>query len=179
MNRYLTYFIGPESVLTILSLAVFWFCARHNAGEGRDVAIMEKLVVLLPFIVVPIVFATVLVPGAKTWWWLGRAVLFTFAMLMICSYRVIEGFGTGAKGQDAAFIVVIMFGSVAIALATSVAGAMILAELKPAFADWFRARKVLGSLAVLASSLPIGFTLALIVTCGFSLFAVAYSGLKR
>src|SRR5262245_30843854 len=116
MNRQLTYLFGPETVLAVLTAAIFWFCARHNSGEGRDVNIMEQLVVMLPLFVVPLVFATVLVPGAKNWWWLGRAIVFTYIMLGICAGRIITGFGTGAKWQDAAFILVILFGSISIAL---------------------------------------------------------------
>jgi hypothetical protein len=179
MNRQLTYFIGPETTLAILSAAVFWICARHNSGECRDIAIMEKLVMSLPFLVVPIVFATLFVPGAKTWWWLGRTIPLTFLMLMICSGRIISGFGSGAKGQDAAFIMVIIFGTIAVSLAASVAAAMILSETRPAFADWFRGRKILGSFLTLLSAVPIGAVLGIIVTVGVAIFAAAYSGLKR
>jgi hypothetical protein len=179
MNRNLTYFIGPEVVLTALSVGVYWFCARHNSGEGKDILLMEKLVMLLPFIVTPVVFATVFVPGGKSWWWLGRAIVLTFIMLFICGGRAIVGFGTGAKGQDAAFILIIMFGSIAIGLATAIAGTLILMETKPAFAEWFRARRLLGSILALVSSVPIGFALGVIVTLGVSFFALAYSAIKR
>lgn len=179
MSRNLTYFLGPESVLTLLGAAVFWICARHNSGDGRDAALMEKLVMLLPFVVVPIVFATIFVPGAKNWWWLGRAIVLTFVMLSICAGRLIHGFGMGAKGQDAAFIMVITFGIVGVAFATTITGAMILAEAKPAFADWFRARKIIGSILLLLSSVPIGFALGIVVTLGIGIFAGIYTSIKR
>ena len=179
MNRNLTYFIGPEVVLALLSAGVFWFCARHNSGEGKDIQLMEKLVMLLPFVFTPIVFATIFVPGGKSWWWLGRAVIFTFIMLFVCGYRAIVGFGTGAKGQDGAFILIIMFGTIALALASAVAGSMILTETKPAFAEWFRNRRLLGSFLTLLSSIPIGIALVLVVTMVFSLFAFSYSLFKR
>lgn len=170
MNRQLTYLIGPESVLTVLGVLLFWFCARHNSGQGRDVELMEKIVWLLPFLVVPCVFATVFVPGAKSWWWLGRAIVLTFVVLLVCGSRVITGFGSGAKGQDAAFIIIITFGTVVVSLASAVAGAMILAATKPAFGEWFRLRPVLGSTLTALAALPIGVVLGLAIMLVFGVF---------
>lgn len=178
MNRSLTLWIGPETVLATLGAAVFWFCARHASGEGRDVALMEKLLMLLPWVVVPLAFATVCVPGGKSGWWLTRAIGFTYLMLIVCGCRIIAGFGSGARGQDAAFIIVLVFGTAAIALATSITGAMILAETKPAFAAWFGAHKFLGSLAALAAAIPIGFALGTAATVGTGAIAAFYSAFK-
>lgn len=178
VSRSLSYFIGPESVLIALSLAVFWFCARHNSGEGRDILLLEKLVMTLPLFVVPIAAATVFVPGAKNFLWLGRFVVLTYLMLAICAGRIITGFGTGAKGQDAAFILVIVFGTVMIALATSVTGAMILAETRPAFAAWFRGHKIVASILTLLSAVPIGLVLGVTATVLIGILAAAYSSLK-
>jgi len=178
MNRNLTYLFGPDLVLALLSAAVFWFCARHNSGEGRDIVLMEKLVMCLPLVVVPLVFATIIVTGAKNWAWLARTVLFTYTMLSICAGRIISGFGTGAKGQDAAFIMVIVFGTVLIALGTSITGAMILAKVKPAFADWFSARKIVASILTVISAVPIGFVLGISVTVLIAILASAYSAVK-
>lgn len=178
MNRNLTYLIGPEVILAVFSTGVFWFCSRHASGEGRDVAIMEKLVMLLPWVVVPLVFATVWVPGGKSVWWLVRAVVLTYLMLVVCGGRIIGGFGPGARGQDAAFIIVLMFGTAAVALATSVTGAMILAEMKPAFARWFAARKVLASMLTLAAAVPIGAVLGVVATLCTGFLLAFYDGLK-
>jgi hypothetical protein len=164
INRQLTYLIGPETVLTLASLIVFWFCSRHNSGEGRDVAIMEKMIWAIPFLLAPLAFATIVVPGAKTWWWLGRANLFTFIAIFVCGARSIHGLGSGSKGQDVAFILLVVTGSLATALATAPAGAMILAATKPAFASWFQAHKVLGTIFTLAAVAPIGFAVAIAVT---------------
>lgn len=179
MNRSLTFFVGPETVLALLSVAVFALCAWHNSGAGRDVLILEKVVMLLPFIVVPLVFATVFVPGAKNWWWLGRAIGFTFLMLMVCGCRLIAGFGTGAKGQDAAFILIMTFGLIGVSIATSICGAMILAETKPAFAEWFRGRKFIGSTLTLISAAPIGFLLGISATMIFGVVMGTWSAFKR
>ncbi|HMP84053.1 MAG TPA: hypothetical protein PKA41_15245, partial [Verrucomicrobiota bacterium] len=161
-------------VLALLSAVIFWFCARHNSGEGRDVAMLEKLIWLLPLLVVPIVFTTIFVPGAKNWWWLGRAIVFTFIMLMACAFRIVNGFGSGSKGQDAAVIVVLTIGVVVVSVATAVAGAMILAATKPAFANWFQAHKILGSFLTALSVVPIGFVLGITATFGFAIVLGLY-----
>lgn len=179
MNRPLTYLVGPESVLTLLGLLVFWFCARHNSGERHDVDQLERLVWLLPFIVVPCAFATVFVPGAKTWWWLGRAIVPTFVLLIVCGIKIVDGFGSGAKGQDAALIIIITFGTLAVAFATAVTGAMILAANRPAFGEWFQARPVLGSTLTALAALPIGVVLGIVVTLAFSVSVFVSTLLKR
>lgn len=68
MNRPLTYLLGPEAALALFSALLFWFCSRHNSGEGRDVVIMEKLIWALPLVITPIAFAMILAPDAKNWW---------------------------------------------------------------------------------------------------------------
>jgi hypothetical protein len=179
MNRPLTYLLGPETVLTLLGLLVFWFCARHSSGERHDVDQLEKLVWLLPFIVVPCAFATVFVPGAKTWWWLGRAIVPTFVMLIVCGLKIVDGFGSGAKGQDAALIIIATFGTVAVSLASAVAGAIILAANRPAFGEWFQARPVLGSVLTALAALPIGAVLGGAIMLVFSVFVFVSTLLKR
>lgn len=163
MNRHLTLLIGPETVLTLAGLVVFWFCARHNSGEGRDVALMEKLIWAIPFLLTPLAFATLLVPGARNWWWLGRANLFTFVAIFVCGTRLIHGLGSGPKGQDVAFILLIVLGSVATALATAPSAAVILAATRPAFGIWFHEHRVLGSFLTLLAAVPIGFVLGVSV----------------
>lgn len=174
MNRPLTYLLGPEAALALFSVLLFWFCARHNSGEGRDVAIMEKLIWALPFLITPIAFATILAPDAKNWWWLGRAIGFTYIAIFVCGYRLIHGLGSGAKGQDAAFILLIVLASVAIALATAVTGEMILAATKPGFANWFQTHKFLGSFLTLLSAVPIGFAVGIVATVVFTVLLSFY-----
>jgi hypothetical protein len=164
MNRSLTYLIGPESVLTLSTICLFWFCARHNSGEGRDVELMERLIWSLPFLLTSLSFSTIAVPGSINGWWLGRAIVFTFIAALICSSRLIDGLGSGPKGQDVAFILTIALGATAIAIATATTGAMILANANPSFATWFKAHKVLGVFLTLLSAFPIGFVLGFAVT---------------
>lgn len=179
MSRATSLFAGPELVLAVITAAVFWFCARHGSGEGRDVLLCEKLLMLLPLLIVPPAFATVLLPGAKSWWWLGRAIVFTYVFMLVGAGRLIAGFGTGAKGQDAAFILVLTFGTVLIAIGTVVTGALVLAENRPAFAAWFGARKVLGSFLTAVATVPIGFALGITATIGVALVASIATSFKR
>lgn len=180
MNRVGTYLIGPETVLTLGTAVLFWFCARHNSGAGRDVALMERLIWLLPLILTPLAFATVFVPGAKSWWWLGRAAVFSFVAILVCGGRLISGLGPGAKGQDAALILLIVLGAAAVGLATAATGAIVLGAKKPGFAQWFDTHKVLGSVLTLLSAVPIGFVLGAAVTiCGTVLLAFFHELFRR
>ena len=164
MNRPLNYLLGPEPALALFSVLLFWFCSRHNSGEGRDVAIMEKLIWAIPFIITPIAFATIIAPDAKNWWWLGRAIVFTYITILVCGYRLVSGLGSGAKGQDVSLILLVVLGAVAIAIATAVTGGMILAATKPGFANWFQAHKILGTMLTALATVPIGVVLGLTAT---------------
>lgn len=179
MNRLPAFLIGPETTLALCSVMVFWFCSRHGSGESRDVVLMERLIWLLPFLLVPVAFATIFSPGAKTWWWLGRAVTSSYAAIFFCGHRIIRGLGSGAKGQDAAFILLIVSGTVAIALASTMGGAIILASTKPGFADWFQAHKMLGSFLTVVTAVPVGFVLGFLVTTGLGWFGGLVAVLKR
>lgn len=180
MNRPLTILLGPEAVLVLFSVLLFWFCSRHNSGEGRDVALMEKLIWAIPFFIAPLSFATILLPDAKSWWWLGRAIVSTYIVIMICGYRLIEGLGSGSKGQDVGLILLLMLGAVAIAIATAITGAMILATTKPAFANWFHAHKFLGTILTALATIPIGVVLGATATfVGTILLAVYVEVFKR
>lgn len=164
MNRAINYLLGPEAVLAAATALLFWFCARHNSGEGRDVVTMEKLIWAIPFVLTPIAFATILAPDAKNWWWLGRAIGFTYIAILVCGFRLINGLGSGPKGQDVAMILLVVTASVAIAIASSITGTMILTETKPGFANWFHTHKLLGSFLAALATIPIGFGLGLTAT---------------
>ena len=164
MNRILPFLLGPELVTALLVLVTYGFCARHNSGEGRDVEIMSRLVWLVPFLITPLVFATVFVPGARNWTWLGRAVLLTFVAVFVCGGRIIDGFGSGSKGQDGAMILLVMLGSFTVALGIAITGAMILAEARPGFAAWFGGHRFLASTLTLIAAVPIGVALGFTVS---------------
>lgn len=179
MTRTFTWLLGPESVAAAVGAAVLGFCARHASGTGRDVDLMERLVVLLPLLVVVPVFLTALVPGAATWTWLARALVASFVVAGLLTLRVVEGFGSGAKGQDAAMIVSLCLTSMVAGTGSSIAGAMILAQRDAAFAAWFRARPVLASLLTLAASIPLGIALLFVLCVVGGLLLGAWSAFRR
>lgn len=163
MSRSLTYLVGPEVVVLVAVLATQAVVARHGSGSGRDLRIVEQMVMALPPLVALAAFLTVLVPGARDWWWLGRAVVASFVGAGFIAARCISAFGAGAKGQDAAFIMAFVFTGAVVSVGVAVAGAMIKAATTPAFADWFRLRPVLGSFLTLLAAVPIGIGLLLVV----------------
>ncbi|MBN8645959.1 MAG: hypothetical protein J0L61_12050 [Planctomycetes bacterium] len=179
MNRPLLYLLSPEAVLALMTAVVFGLCARHPSGEGADLRLLERVVMVLPFVVVPIAFATVFVPGARTWWWWGRVQILTLVALAVCAGRLIHGFGMGAKGQDAAFILVISFGLIGTALGSAITGAMVLAETRPGFAGWFRAHPILGSLLTLLSAIPLGAIAAFAVAITLGVVGGLWTAMKR
>lgn len=176
----MTWLLGPESVAAAVGAAVLWYCARHASGTGRDVELMERLVVLLPLLVVVPVFLTILAPGATaTWTWLTRALVVSFVVAGFLTLRVVEGFGSGAKGQDAAMIVSLCLTSMVAGAGSAIAGAMVLSQRDAAFAAWFKARPVLASLITLAASVPIGIALLFVLCVVGGVLLGAWSAFRR
>lgn len=161
MWRFLKLAVGPELVMALVVLGVYGVCAQHPSGEGRDLLLMEQMVWLVPPAAAALAFATILVPGAGGWGWLVRANLAAFVGAGTAVLRIIAGFGTGAKGQDAAFIMAMVLVVMVAALGTAIAGAVILVRGKGAFAAWFGKHPVLGSLLTLIAAIPIGLGLGL------------------
>ena len=159
--------LAPEAVAALAVAIVFALCALHPSGEGEDIAFLERMVWLLPVVVVPAVFVTILLPGARSRAWLLRATIACFVALLVGAMRIVEGFGTGARGQDAALILVMSFGLVLVSLGLAIAGAIVLAHERPAFGAWFHRRRLAGSALTLLATLPIGFVLG--VTLAFAL----------
>jgi hypothetical protein len=159
MIRLLPFLVGPETAMLLCTLGVYAICSRLPAGEPDAMRILERMVWLLPPLAVVLVFLTVLVPGNANWLWLARATLVSLVGPSIFVWRIVEGFGSGAKGQDAAFIIAFAFAAITASVGVSVAGAAILGQRTPAFAEWFRMRPLVGSLLVLASTVPIGIAL--------------------
>ncbi len=154
--------------MALLTVGVFFFCSRHYSYSTRDVDSLERLMWFLPVMAVPLAYATMFVPGAKSWWWLGRVNVALFVALLVCANKVVNGFvapGAGPSAGGFGIIAVICFGVFFGALANAVAGALILAENKPAFAEWFRARKFIGCLltALAAMAFALGIVLSVFV----------------
>lgn len=182
MNRSLAFLVGPEAAMAFFTAAVFFFCARHYSYSSRDVDILERVMWLLPFAAVPLVYATIFVPGAKSWWWLGRVNVALFAALIVCGNKVVGGFvapGAGPSAGAFGIFAVICFGVVFAALANSLSGALIIAESKPAFAEWFRARKVVGSILTALAAVPIGAAMAFVLAVALSVYVGVTSLFNR
>lgn len=179
MNRSMTYLLGPESMALIAGISTWVVTTRHNSGQGRDVDVLEAWAMWLPFVVVPLVFLTAFAPGARNWMWVGRAILLSYLALGLCGARLIQGFGMGAKGQDAAFLMILIFGTALISLGTSISGAWVLALQRPGFGVWMGKHQVLGGLLTLVAALPVGFILGLSSLAMVAIVAGVYSGLKR
>ncbi|MBI1354278.1 MAG: hypothetical protein GC160_08025 [Acidobacteria bacterium] len=161
MSRALSMLVGPEAVMAAVTAGVYVVCARHASGEGRDLRLMEQLSMLLPLLAVAAVFLTGLAPGAASWWWLGRAVAASFVGTAIFSYRIVEGFGEGAKGQDAAYMIGFLSAGAVSAVGVAVFGALIRMGESPGFAAWFRMRPVTAWCLTLLASIPIGVALVM------------------
>lgn len=182
MNRPLTYLLGPEAAMLLLTVVVFLFCSRHYSYSTRDVGILERVMWLLPVVAVPLVYATIFVPGAKSWWWLGRVNVALFVALLVCSNKVVNGFvapGAGPSAGAFGIFTVICFGVVFAALANAVAGALIIAEHKPAFAEWFRARRFVGSILTAFAAVPIGAAMAFVLAVALGIYVGVSSLFNR
>jgi hypothetical protein len=179
MSRALSILLGPEVVLAALTAVVFLFCARHNTASDHDVRLLEKLLMVLPLIVVPIAFATILGPGARNWVWLGRVNVATMLCLSLCAYRLVSGFGSGAKGQDVGFMLVIGFGIGLSTIANAICGAMVLREQKPAVASWFQMHPVAGHLLTAVATLPILVVQVIATVAIVAAFALVASAFER
>lgn len=168
--------------MSLLTLAVFAFCAQHGSYSTRDVARLERLAWGLPLIAVPAVFATVFAPANWSWWWLARANLALFAGLSACALRIVGGFGapgSGPKGQDAGFILILALGVILASVASAVSGAWIQAAHQPAFAAWFRGHRVLGTILVVLAAIPLGAGLMMVVGVTLGAAAAFWSALRR
>ncbi|MFO1458586.1 MAG: hypothetical protein U1G08_04190 [Verrucomicrobiota bacterium] len=178
MNRWLTYLVGPESVLTGFTLLVYGFCARHGSYSSRDVAVLERALWLLPFVAIALAYATFLVPGARSWGWLVRVNLALLVALVVGSVRIIDGFkepGTGSNGGAIGLLVVICLWILVGSLANAISGAAILSDHKPAFAEWLRHRRILGGLVIVLAAFPIAFGMASLT----GVVAGVYAGVSR
>lgn len=174
MNRWLTYLVGPESVLTGFTLLVYRFCARHASYSTRDVTVLERALWLLPFLAVALAYATFLVPGARSWGWLVRVNLALLVALGVGSVRIIDGFkapGTGPNGGAIGLLVVICLWILVGSLANGVSAAVLLADQKPAFAEWWRNHRILGGLLLVLAAFPIAAAMAFAVGIGTGVYA--------
>lgn len=182
MPRGFSIVFSPELVVGLLTLAVFGFCAQHGSYSTRDVARLERLAWVLPLIAVSAVFATVLIPAHWNWLWLVRANLALFAGLSASAFRIVGGFGapgSGPKGQDAGFILILALGVILASFASSISAAWIQAAHQPAFAAWFREHRFLGTILVVLAAIPMGVGLVMVVGVTLGAATAFWSAFRR
>ena len=179
MNRLQTLLLGPEMLLAPLLAVIFWFCQRHGSGAGRDVDLAERFLMWLPFVAVPLAFLALFVPPLRTWWGLGRILFALAVVLSVAGVKLIGAFGTGAKGQDAAFLMILIFGTALAAVGTAIGGAVILAGERPAVHEWLRTHRLLGGILTLLAAVPLGAVMMLVTACGLGLIGGLWTSLRR
>jgi hypothetical protein len=182
MSRIGSFLLGPEALLAAFGALVFTFCARHNSYSDQDVRTLEKLLWMLPILIVPIGFASILVPGAKNWMWLSRVNLAVVICLSLCAYRVVSGFGapgSGPKGQDVGMILVITLGVASSALANVVCGTMVLRAQRPAADEWFRLHPIGGTALAAVSAVPIVIVQIIVTVFVLGVLAAIVNALER
>ncbi len=165
--------------MLLATAATYAVLAKHPSGEGRDLRLAEQMAMALPPLAAALAFLTFFAPGSRDWWWLGRAVAASFVGAGFIAVRCISAFGTGAKGQDAAFILVFVLTGTVVSVGSAVAAALIQADRHPAFADWFRARPVIGSFLTLLASVPIGIALFFVVSLTGGVVLGLWSSIRR
>ncbi len=158
MNRAVTFFIWPEVTVGLLTAAVFLFRARYNSYSDSDVRALERLLYLLPVLIVLAAFGGTYGSTSRTWLGLGRANVAAMVGLVICGYRVVSGFGapgSGPKGQDAGFILLVTLGLGLCTIANAIIGSLVLRAQKPAVAEWYRDHGAAGATLTALSMVPI------------------------
>jgi hypothetical protein len=111
MNRQLTYLVGPETALTLFSVLLFWFCAPPQFRRGpRCRHHGETHLGDSPSSLTPIAFATISRPTRKTGGGSDAPSYSRYIAIFVCGFRLIDGLGSGSKGQDVAMILLVVIG---------------------------------------------------------------------
>jgi len=182
MNRALSFLLVPEVVVALFTAAFFLFCARHSSRSPRDLELLVRAMWLLPLVAVPLAFATIFAPGGHSGWWLARVNIAVSLALLVCSIKIANTYGpvgSGRTGAGNGLIIVLTLGIVVGALANAAAGALVLAELQPAFAAWFQARKFVAGLLTLLAAVPIGFAMTLVIGAVVSVVIAVFALFNR
>lgn len=182
MNRAMVFVFAPEAVLAALTGLVYLFCARHSSYSSADVSAVERMIWLCPVIAVVAAFATLWVPGSRTWWWLARLNLALVVGLVACAFLLAARLGkpgSGPHGEDGAVMIIVAFGVIFSAIGNAFAAAAILRAQRPGFDAWFQARPVLGPALTLLAAVPVGVVQGLVTTVVLTLALAIYAGLSR
>ena len=82
-------------------------------------------------------------------------------------------------GLSAAFLMVLIFGTMLASVGTAVGGVVILAAERPAVHDWLRQHRLLGGFLTLLAAVPLGALMMLGTACGFGLIGGLWTSLRR
>lgn len=165
MNRTLQLIAGPELVLAAVTAVVYLVCSRYGSYNSADVAVLERLMWLLPLVVVAAAYSTLWLAGARTWEWLVRVNLAVPVFLTVCALRLVDGFGapgSGPKGQDVGLLVVGCLGLGFSALGNVTTGAVIMRAKNAGFDEWYRARPGLAWTLTLLAAVPVAVVQSLV-----------------
>jgi hypothetical protein len=182
MNRWFSLILGPEVVLGVFTAWIYTFCARHNSYSTQDVRSLEKLLLIVPLLVVPLAFLTIFTATERNWMWLGRVNFAATVCLSMCAYRIVSGFaraGSGAAGQDAGLILVLTIGTGLCAIANAICGSLVLRAQKPAVAEWFHAHPVGSVVLTAVSTAPILVAQIVVTVVIVGVLAVTMSAFER
>lgn len=160
MTRLASLLHSPELLLVLIGAGVFVYCSRHASYSDSDVSALSHLMWLLPLVMAAAVYATLGLPGNRTWFWVARATLALTVALLVCGWRVVSGFGapgSGPKGQDAGLVLMLSLGLGLAAVGNAIATTLILRERRPAWDVWFEAHPLLGVLLTGAGAVPVFF----------------------
>jgi hypothetical protein len=187
MSSILQQLLGPELAMTILVGVIWLVTAKATVGDPTVVHWAERAVWLMPIIAVALAFATLFWPHLGplvideplSWWRLGRTALVSIVGPCIAVWFIVHLFGSGAHGQDAAFIITLLIAGVFTSLGIAIGGAAILADRHEAFAEWFRMRPIIGSALTLIAALPIGIVLFFVTSFGGGMLIGLIMELRR
>lgn len=182
MSRTLSILAWPETGMGLLTLAVFALCSRFGSYSDSDVRVLEKLMWILPFVIVSLGFLTLFLSGARSWSWLVRSNLAVQLSLMICAWRIVSGFGapgSGPKGQEAGFVVIVGFGFVAAAVVNTIYVTAFLRAQNTTVDAWYREHSVWGPVLTVLSFPPVVVTQGLLAGIVFGCAGLFSALLKR
>lgn len=182
LNRATAFLLGPEAVAGLLLGLVWLVVARLDSSSARDQALLEKLVWLLPLAGTVAVFGSLGWTPTRSWGWLARANAALLILVCLGANRLVSGMsasGSGQSGLGMGLLVAVCLGLVLAGPASTVCGAVILADQQPAFAEWFHRRPVLGSFVVLLAAVPVSVVLATVGALLLGLLGGIITSLQR
>ncbi len=122
--RTLSYLVGPELYWAAVCAGVHLATQRYKPPTEAVCGFLDSLWAWLPFVVVPLTFASFLVGGPGRWWLLLRIDLAILVGLVLATTLFANGMvyhkPSSGPGAGAAYIAILIFGVVMAMLGTAV-----------------------------------------------------------